>query len=74
MTTIEINNKTIEQFLCKQAAKNNISTVEYLTNLILNEMEVLSVKQDMKTLESEIKKVNQGKIKLKSAHSLLDEL
>ena len=74
MTTVEIDNQTVEKFLYKQTTKNNISTVDYLTTLVLNEMEVLSVKQDMKTLESEIKQVNQGKIKLKSAHLLLDEL
>ncbi len=72
--TINLDNQSVKTFLYKQTKQNNISTVEYLTNLVLNEMEILSIKQDMKTIESEVKKVNQGKIKLKPARLLLDEI
>ena len=74
MTTVEINNKAVEKFLFKQTTQNSISTVDYLTTLVLNEMEVLEIKKDMKTLKSEIKQVNEGKIKLKPAHLLFNEL
>ena len=74
MTTININNQTIEEFLYMQTTQNNISTVDYLTKLIFTEMEILSIKQDIKTIKSEVKKVNEGKIKLRPARLLLDEL
>ena len=51
-----------------------ISTVDYLTSLVLNEMDFLEVKQDMKTLEFEVKQVNEGNIKPKPARLLLNEL
>ena len=74
MTTIKIDNQTIENFLYEQTVVNKVSTVDYLTSLVLNEMDFLEIKQDMKTLESEIKQVNEGKIQPKSARLLLDEL
>ena len=74
MTTVKIDNQTVESFLYEQTVVNKVSTVEYLTSLVLNEMDFLEIKQDMKTLESEIKQVNEGKIKPKSARLLLDEL
>ncbi len=74
MTTIKIDNQTVESFLYEQTVVNKVSTVDYLTSLILNEMDFLEVKQDMKTLESEIKQVNEGKIKPKPARLLLNEL
>jgi len=74
MTTVNINNQNIEQFLYRQTTKNNISMVEYLTTLISKEMEILSIKQDIKMIETEVKKVNQGEIKLKPARLLLDEI
>ena len=74
MTTIKIDNQTIESFLYEQTVVNKVSTVDYLTSLVLNEMDFLEIKQDMKTLESEIRQVNEGEIKLKPARSLLNEL
>ena len=74
MTTIKIDNQTIESFLHEQTVVNKVSTVDYLTSLVLNEMDFLEIKQDMKTLESEIRQVNEGEIKLKPARSLLNEL
>jgi len=74
MTTIKIDNQTIENFLYEQTVVNKVSTVDYLTSLVLNEMDFLEIKQDMKTLESEIKQVNEGKIQPKSARLLLNEL
>ena len=74
MTTIKIDNQIIESFLHKQTAVNKVSTVDYLTSLILSEMDFLETKQDMKRLESEIREVNEGKIKPKPARSLLSEL
>lgn len=74
MITVKIDNQTVESFLYEQTVVNKVSTVEYLTSLVLNEMDFLEIKQDMKTLESEIKQVNEGKIKPKSARLLLDEL
>ena len=74
MTTIKIDNQTIENFLYEQTVVNKVSTVDYLTSLVLNEMDFLEIKQDMKTLESEIKQVNEGKIQPKSARLLLSEL
>jgi len=74
MTTIKISNKSVENFLYEQTVVNNVSTVEYLTSLVLNEIEFLEIKKDMKTLESEIKQVNEDKIKPRPARSLLNEL
>jgi hypothetical protein len=74
MTTIKIDNKSVESFLYEQTVVNNISTVDYLTSLVLNEKEFLEIKKDMKTLESEIKQVNEGKIKPRPARLLLNEL
>jgi len=74
VTTINIDNKHIETFLSNQTKKNNITVVEYLNNLIIKEMELLAIKQDMKTIESEFKQLNQGKIKLKPARKVLDEI
>jgi predicted acetyltransferase len=74
MTTVKINNQLIESFISEQTSKQNISTVDYLTSLILNEIEFLEIKKDIKNLELEIKDVNNGTIKLKSARNLLDEL
>ena len=74
MTTVEINNQTVESFLNEQARQNNTSMSDYLINLVITEIEVAKVKNDMNTLSSEINKVNKGELNLKSAHSLLDEL
>ena len=74
MTTIKIDNQVIESFLYEQTVVNKVSTVDYLTSLVLNEMDFLEIKQDMKTLESEIRQVNEGEIKPKPARSLLNEL
>ena len=74
MTTVKIENQIVENFLYEQTVVNKISTVDYLTSLILNEMDFLEVKQDMKTLEFEVKQVNEGKIKPKPARLLLNEL
>jgi len=74
MTTIQINNESVERFLSEQTVVHNVSTVEYLTSLVLNEIEFLEIKKDMQTLESEIKKLNEGNIVPKSARLLLNEL
>ncbi len=74
MTTVNISNQTVESFLYEQTVVNNVSTVDYLTSLVLNEMDFLEIKKDMKTLESEIKQVNEGKIKPRPARLLLNEL
>jgi len=74
MTTVKINNETVESFLYEQTVVNNVSTVDYLTSLVLNEIEFLEIKKEMKTLESEIKQVNEGKIKPKPARLLLNEI
>ena len=74
MTTVKLDNQTVESFLYQQTNEKNISTVDYLTSLVLNEIEFLEIKKDMKTLESEIKQVNEGKLKLQPAHLLLNEL
>jgi len=74
MTTVKISNETIESFIYEQTVVNNVSTVDYLTSLVLNEMEFLEIKKDMKDLESEIEQVNEGKIKPRPARLLLNEL
>jgi len=74
MTTVNISNQTVESFLYEQTVVNKVSTVEYLTSLVLNEIEFIEIKKDMTTLESEIKQVNEGKIKPKPARLLLNEL
>ena len=74
MTTVKISNESVESFLYEQTVVNNVSTVDYLTSLVLNEIEFLEIKKDMKTLESEIKQVNKGEIKPRPARLLLDEL
>ena len=74
MTTVKINNESVESFLYEQTVVNNVSTVDYLTSLVLNEIEFLEIKKDIKTLASEIKQFNKGKIKPKSARLLLNEL
>ncbi len=62
MTTIKI----VESFLYKQTLEKKVSTIDYLTSLILNKMDFLEIKKDMKTLKSEIKP--------KHAHLLLNKL
>jgi len=74
MTTIKIDNQTVENFLYEQTVVNKVSTVDYLTSLVLNEMNFLEIKQDMKVLESEIRQVNEGKIKPQPARLLLNKL
>lgn len=74
MTTVEINNPTVEAFLYQKAKNDNIEVNEYLSNIILYQMEIESVKSDMKQLEKEVQQVNNGEIKLKSAYDLIDEL
>ena len=74
MTTIEINNESVENFLYEQTIINNVSTVDYLTSLVMNEIEFLEIKKDMKTLESEMRQVNAGKIKPRPARLVLNEL
>ena len=72
--TVTIEDKTIENFLQKQCKKNNTSTSEYLSSLILSEIEFLKIKGDIKDLKSQITKLNKGEIKPKSARLLLNEL
>ena len=74
MTTVKINNQTVESFLNEQVKQNNTSMSDYLISLVITEIEVAKVKNDMNTLSSEINKVNKGELNLKSAHSLLTEL
>ena len=74
MITIKINNKTIEEFLYAQTTLNKVSIEDYITSIILNEIDFLKIKEDMKVLNFEIKQVNNGKIKPKPAHLLLNEL
>jgi hypothetical protein len=74
MTTVNISNQTVESFLYEQTVVNKVSTVDYLTSLVLGEMDFLEIKKDMKTLESEIKQANEGKIKPRPARLLLNEL
>ena len=74
MTTVNITNQLVETFLNKQTIEKNVSTVDYLTSLVMNEIEFMEIKKDMKTLESEIKQVNKGEIKPRPARLLLDEL
>ena len=74
MTTININNKSIESFLYEQAIVNKKSTVDYLTSLIKREMDFLEMQKDIKVLENEIQQVNNKKLKPKPARLLLNEL
>ena len=74
MTTLEINNQTVESFLNEQANKNNTSMANYLITLVMTEIEIASVRNDMKTLEAEMSQINKGETKLQSAHLLLNEL
>lgn len=74
MTTVNINNQTVESFLYEQTVVSNVSTVDYLTSLVLSEIEFLEIKKDMKTLEFEIEQVKEGKIKPRPARLLLNEL
>ena len=74
MTTVNISNQTVESFLYEQTVLNKVSTVDYLTSLVLNEIEFIEIKKNMTTLKSEIKQVNEGKIEPKPARLLLDEL
>jgi len=74
MTTIEITNPEVEAYLYKNAQKNNTRLDEYLSNIVLNYIELESVKDDLTQMQTDINKVNNGDIKLKSAYSLIDEL
>ena len=74
MTTLEINNQTVESFLNEQANKNNTSMTNYLITLVMTEIEIASVRNDMKTLETEMSQINKGETKLQPAHLLLNEL
>lgn len=74
MTTLKIDNPTIEAFLFKKAKSDNIQVEQYLSNIILYQMELESVKDDFQQMEKEIKEVDNKTIVLQPAHSLLDEL
>ncbi len=74
MTTVQISNKTVENFLYQQTTENDISPVEYLTSLVLNEIEFIETRKEIQTLKSELQEVSKGTIKPKPAHLLLDEL
>ncbi len=74
MTTVEIDNPAIEAFLYKQAKVNNVHVNDYLSSVVMYQMEKESMIEDMKVLENEIKQVNDGTIKLKPAHLLLNKL
>ena len=74
MTTININNQNIENFLYEQAIVSKKSTADYLTSLIKREMDFLEMQKDIKILESEIQQVNNKSIKPRPARLLLDEL
>ena len=71
--TIKISNQIVEQFIHKQTIENNISSDDYLTKLILSEIESLEIKKDVNIISNEIDDINSGAIKLKSANLLLDE-
>lgn len=74
MTNYAINNQTVESFLYEQASKKNTSTTDYLVNLVMTEIELISVKKDMKKLDNEIQQVNNGTLKLQTLDSLINEL
>jgi FtsZ-binding cell division protein ZapB len=74
MTTVEINNPAVEAFLYQQAKVNHIEINEYLSSIVMYQMELESVKEDLNQMEKEIQDVNNGDLQLQSAHTLLDEL
>jgi hypothetical protein len=74
MTTVKINNQTVESFLNEQATKYNTSTKDYLINLVMAEIEYIKVKKDIDILQSEINQVNSGNLKLEKADILVNEL
>jgi hypothetical protein len=70
----KINISKVENLLEEEAKKNNLSVVDYLNYMIAYEKEKILVMEDIKTIEDEVKQVNNGTLKLKSAYDLLDEL
>lgn len=70
----KINTSKVESIVEKEAKKYNLTVVNYLNYMIAYEKEKALVVEDIKIMEEEIKQVNNGTLKLKSAYSLLDEL
>ncbi len=64
----------IENLLEEEARKNNLSLIDYLNYMIAYEEEKASVVADMKTINEEIREVNNGSLKLQTLDSLIDEL
>jgi len=52
---LNFGSQTVESFLYEQTVVNKVSTVDYLTSLVLNEIEFMEIKKDMTSLGSEIK-------------------
>jgi len=73
-TLSNISNFNIENILIKEAKKKNLNIIEYLNYLIAYELEKKRVKEDMKTIDNEIRKVRNGTLKLQTLNSLIDEL
>jgi len=74
MTTLEINNQSVEEFLFEQAKQTKQSATDFLMGLIYKEMEAQAVKKDIQTINQEMKLVNQGAMELESLDSLIKEL
>ncbi|MDQ7085267.1 MAG: hypothetical protein Q9M36_10230 [Sulfurovum sp.] len=70
----KINISKVENILEEEAKKNNLSVVDYLNYMIAYEKEKILVMEDIKSIEDEVRQVNNGTLKLKSAYDLLAEL
>jgi len=72
--TIEINNPYIEEIVKSEVEKNNITVSEYISGLILKEIEFLKVKKELESVEREFKLFQDGKLELNSVDKLIEEL
>jgi len=74
MTTLEINNHSVERFLVEQTHATKQSVADFVMELVVKEMERQSLKRDIQTINDEMRQFSNGTLQLKLASSLLDEL
>jgi len=71
---IEIGNSDIANLLKQQAKKRNITIGEYISSLVLQDIDLKKVKKEIDSVKEEFLAYKQGNIKLEDANDILREL
>jgi len=71
--TVEINNPYIEDIVKSEVKKNDTTISEYISGLVLKEIESLKVKKELKSVEREFRLYQDGKLELNSVDELVKE-